>query len=347
MKKIMTELKVKIDSIDKDKLLSDFKEGASASYVVAKETGKHIAQGTKKIGIATKDKIDNLDLVNTKARETAMNDYNELLKEYNKEADQLELNAIDLYQTRITAVSQLKEVEDHLTEIANKPKDILVELKKISFEITTFESKITEIRNAEKEAKLALAGSTASASLSGLGVAVAALGPSAAMGIATTFGVASTGTAISSLSGAVATNAALAWLGGGTLAAGGGGISAGAAFLALAGPIGWTVAGLGLSSTVGTSIFANNKNKKITKELVEERNNLALVRKKTNLASLEIESLISIIETQTKGLLLLNQHIKKRNYIDFTEQEKIQAGLLVNSALTLAELLNKEVSINV
>ena len=39
------------------------------------------------------------------------------------------------------------------------------------------------------------------------------------MGVATTFGVASTGTAISALSGAAATNAALAWLGGGALAA--------------------------------------------------------------------------------------------------------------------------------
>ena len=53
----------------------------------------------------------------------------------------------------------------------------------------------------------------------GAGVAVVALGHTAAMGIATTFGVASTGTAISTLSGAAATNAALAWLGGGALAA--------------------------------------------------------------------------------------------------------------------------------
>ena len=45
----------------------------------------------------------------------------------------------------------------------------------------------------------------------GAGVAVVTMGPTAAMGVATTFGVASTGTAISSLSGVAATNAALAW----------------------------------------------------------------------------------------------------------------------------------------
>ena len=40
------------------------------------------------------------------------------------------------------------------------------------------------------------------------GVAVVTMGPTVAMGVATTFGVASTGTAISALSGAAATNAA-------------------------------------------------------------------------------------------------------------------------------------------
>ena len=80
----------------------------------------------------------------------------------------------------------------------------------------------------------------------GLGVGVAALGPTAAMSIATTFGVASTGTAISTLSGAAATNAALAWLGGGTLAAGGGGMAGGTALLALAGPVGWSIAGVAI-----------------------------------------------------------------------------------------------------
>jgi hypothetical protein len=52
-----------------------------------------------------------------------------------------------------------------------------------------------------------------------------------AMWVATTWGTAGTGAAVSSLSGAAATNAALAWLGGGTLAMEGGGMAAGAALL--------------------------------------------------------------------------------------------------------------------
>ncbi len=53
-------------------------------------------------------------------------------------------------------------------------------------------------------------------------------------------------TAISALNGAAAINAALAWLGGGALAVGGGGMAAGEAFLALAGPVGWAIAGVSL-----------------------------------------------------------------------------------------------------
>ncbi len=50
---------------------------------------------------------------------------------------------------------------------------------------------------------------------------------SAAVGLVGAVGVASTGTAISTLSGAAATKATLAWLGGGAIAAGGGGIALG------------------------------------------------------------------------------------------------------------------------
>ena len=94
-----------------------------------------------------------------------------------------------------------------------------------------------------------------------VGVAVVTMGPTAAMGIATTFGVASTGTAISSLSGIASINAALAWLGGGTLATGGGGIAAGTLFLYLIGPIGWSISGLAFFTSA--SLIFKGKNIKL------------------------------------------------------------------------------------
>jgi hypothetical protein len=55
----------------------------------------------------------------------------------------------------------------------------------------------------------------------------AAAGYGGAITVATSIGIASTGTAISSLSGAATTNAMLAWFGGGAVAAGGGGMAVG------------------------------------------------------------------------------------------------------------------------
>ena len=88
-----------------------------------------------------------------------------------------------------------------------------------------------------------------------IGLGTAASG--GAMSVATSFGVASTGTAISGLSGAAATNATLAWLGGGSLAAGGGGMALGSLVLG-----GITVAPALL---IGGFVFAGEQEKALTK----------------------------------------------------------------------------------
>ena len=74
---------------------------------------------------------------------------------------------------------------------------------------------------------------------------------------ASTFGVASTGTAIATLSGAAATNATLATLGGGALTIGGGGMAAGATLLATA----------GVGCFVAPIVFKSYKNHKNIKKL--------------------------------------------------------------------------------
>lgn len=64
-----------------------------------------------------------------------------------------------------------------------------------------------------------------------VGSAVGSLATAGLFAVATTFGTASTGTVIASLSGAAAHHAALAWLGGGALSAGGAGMAGGAMVL--------------------------------------------------------------------------------------------------------------------
>jgi hypothetical protein len=78
-------------------------------------------------------------------------------------------------------------------------------------------------------------------------VSIGAAAPTVATALATRFGVAGTGAAISTLSGAAARNATLAWLGGGSLASGGGGMALGS--MVLGGlNIGLTVLAVGMTA---------------------------------------------------------------------------------------------------
>lgn len=172
----------------------------------------------------------------------------------------------------------------------------------------------------------------------GVGVAVAALGPTAAMGIATTFGVASTGTAISALSGAAATNAALAWLGGGALVAGGGGMAAGNALLALAGPIGWTIAGIALLSS-GVMFWKAHGDKERLENvftLIAERD-----AKSYELAIVELNERIIRIKKEAIQLAEAIEKIKTfgTDYSEMTEEQQYTLGSYLNLMNSSTQLL--------
>ncbi|MDI9472050.1 MAG: hypothetical protein QM221_03985 [Bacillota bacterium] len=285
-------------------------------------------------------------MFNAKLRKKAIENYNTAVERYEKTASDLADNTNILYKEREKAIKLVENVEERINQLANTPKEFTVVLKKINLEIQNFTAKQEEINKAEAEAKVAAGGSGAGATLSALGVAVATMGPTAAMGIATTFGVASTGTAISTLSGAAATNAALAWLGGGALAAGGGGMTAGSAFLALAGPVGWTIAGVMLTGSVGSGLFASHKNKKTAEKLVGERENLEEIIRKFNNLNSEVKALSDITITQAEGVAKSAKALVGNDYNCFSAEEKAQAGLLVNSTLTLVQLVNKELKLD-
>ncbi len=180
--------------------------------------------------------------------------YVEAIAEYNGAFTAMNDNGLSLLRQRERSTDLIEFVELLVNSIANTPKSFETDFDDIHVHRAQFleaeEFARKDLEAARKSAAGAGAGFAA-------GAAVASMAPTAAMWVATTFGVASTGTAISTLSGAAATSAALAWLGGGALAAGGGGTAAGGALLALAGPIGWTVAGATL--LVSIALFAKKK----------------------------------------------------------------------------------------
>lgn len=230
----------------------------------------------------------------------------------------------------------LNTIQTQFDRIRNVPSEKKLEYQKLKEIQKGWKNQVKKIENDYKEAQQINVGGGAAGT--SLGVGVATLGPTAAMGIATTFGVASTGTAISALSGAAATNAALAWLGGGALAAGGGGMAAGNALLALAGPIGWTIAGLALVSS-GIFFWKTKSNQKKLENLfllVSDRD-----QKYYKLAIVELNERIQRIIDETGNLTtaIIEVGSYGTDYESMTHEQQYNLGSYLNMMRASTQLL--------
>ncbi|MCR5373683.1 MAG: hypothetical protein K6E41_09545 [Solobacterium sp.] len=226
--------------------------------------------------------------------------------------------------------------QEMLDNISSIPNDRHVALENSKAVRSTWKDQASKIEKDYEDAYIKDAGIGAAGI--GLGAGVVALGPAAAMGVATTFGVASTGTAIAALHGVAATNAALAWLGGGALAAGGGGIIAGQALLSLAGPVGWAIAGIAFASS-GIALLANRTNK------TNMENIFVLVSKRDvksyNLATLELKERIKRIEQESQ---LIHEAIARLqtfgiDYNAMPDPQQYELGSYVNLVNSATHLL--------
>ena len=175
------------------------------------------------------------------------------------------------------------------------------------------------------------------------GAAIVSVAPAAAMWVATTFGTASTGTAISALSGAAAQSAALAWLGGGAVAAGGGGMAAGHAFLALAGPIGWAVAGATLLTSITLFSVKKIKLDKQKKEQIEAiKRNTETTWEIAGKIQLLIDE-VTLLRDQLNNLYANCLYDFGKDFSSIPEERQLQLGALVNNTKALAASLGKSI----
>lgn len=264
----------------------------------------------------------------------------ESVTEYNDAYTIMNDKGVQLYIERCRALDLISFVESLVNSIANRPKSFDAEFE----EIYIYRKKFTESREFAdhelQEARKAAAGAGAGLAA---GASVAFMAPTAAMWVATTFGTASTGAAISTLSGAAATNAALAWLGGGALAAGGGGMTAGSALLALAGPVGWSIAGATLLSSI--LLFTSKKaklNKQKNEEIQAVKQNIESVR--------ELDGNISLILSETtemrsglNDMMVKSLSLFGADYLTLDESQKQLLGTLVNNTKTLSAMFERTV----
>lgn len=308
-------------------LLDKITNGAKTSADTIKNVvAEHKKQGTQD---DNKEKQGSLD----DQLHDAVNRYNAVYSEF-------ENNGSAILRQRERSVDLLENVENLVNSIANHPKNFDADFQEIQLYKKEFKDVCDYATQELGVAKKSMAG--VGAGVAG-GMAVASLAPSAAMWVATTFGTASTGTAISTLSGAAATNAALAWLGGGAAAAGGGGMASGTALLAMAGPVGWTIGGATLLASI--ALFANKKIK-IGKEKKEEIEAVLHNVKSVNEVNVKMQSLLD--KTDKLRSMLNDQYRKcmsyyEKNFMEIADEGQILLGTLVNNAKSLAATLGETV----
>lgn len=261
---------------------------------------------------------------------------------YKKEYDNTIKNSSKLYSNKQEARKILEGVEEYVNLLANKPKEFEKAIKEVSIRRKAFEKEVRQLKIEAKEADKVGKGIVGGGLLAGAGVA--AFGPTAAMGIATTFGTASTGTAIATLAGAAQTNAALAWLGGGALAAGGTGVAGGEAFLAMAGPVGWAIGSFAL---VGGGLLANSKNKKIAEKAEAQTKKIKAETTEINKIKERIIAEIKVVEQLNAGIsntLVYLMNSKKMDYWTFTDDERDALAELINASESLSVRLGVKIS---
>lgn len=252
-----------------------------------------------------------------------------LVKQTNEKINELGQYDYDLYKALI-------RIQEQFDKIRNVPSEEQIQYQATKKVSMVWKQHVDQIERDYESAKKTDIGSGAAGGA--LGIGVVTFGPTAAMGVATTWGIASTGTKIALLSGAAQTNAALAWLGGGALSAGGGGMAAGNALLALAGPIGWTIVGVALVSSA--LLFWKAKS---DKDRLEEIFMLISQRDQNTYKQVivELNERIKRIIDETKRLNEAIQNISTfgLDYKKMTEQQQYTLGVYVNLMNASTQLL--------
>lgn len=280
-------------------------------------------------------------MFNSSLKKEALRIHEETLSRYNKSYGAMGKACESLYEVRTETVDLILFVQKVVNSIANTPKEYDTRLGEIGSELKKF--KETEVYAKESyDASIKAGVNIVGAAAAGMGVAFMA--PTALMSIATTFGSASTGTAISALSGVAAQKAAVAWLGrtfAGFAVKEGAGMAVGEAFLTLAGPIGW---GITAASTGISLISLTSKNKELANSAVEEAKEIAKARESLDETTERINSLkvkTSMIYYDMNKQKSEMMSLMNADFGALVDDKKVFLGSVVNNTLSLSILLNE------
>jgi hypothetical protein len=273
-----------------------------------------------KAGIDTKKAGD----INTQAN-TTVNDAKEAL-EYARRASGQSLEAlggkkvfvVDKTLSRfVAAFEQIKNID--LQESVG-----LQELNKFKVDKQSF----SQMKELGGYVVSMLSGVTGGA----LGGALTAFG---AYGAAMTFGAASTGTAIASLSGIAATNATLAFLGGGALAAGGLGMAGGAVVLGgLVGGPALAIMGFVIGAKASANLDKAYSNLAEAGKIAEEMKTAVVVCNAIRRRSYLFERLLIRLDALFAPLVFQMENIIKEKGDDYKNFDKTEQHTIAAAAST-------------
>ena len=221
--------------------------------------------------------------------------------------EDLNLNKIPKLGVEVKKLyDKINEMNEVINGIRNIPEELELKRFKINQVLDNWKFKIEEIEKDYNDSTFKSAGYGAAGAAAGF--AFVSMAPTVAMGIATTFGVASTGTAISALSGAAANRA----------------------LLALAGPIGWGIAGLSVLCAGFFYWSAKNEKETLENMFIKISSNS---EKKIQLGIVEINERIEFIHYEVELLEKLHYEILAyhKDYNNLTDGQKFKLGSCVNT----------------
>lgn len=286
-------------------------------------------------------------LLGSDKKDRKVSELREICRKYTYNQEKLKSLACSLFNKRKITIDTILRIELALSEIKHLPdwchKDIADSMNRATDFRMAMEWEKHPLRFAELTDNTGRTATIVGAGTA-TGAAIATLGPTAAMSIATVVGTASTGTAISTLSGVAATNAALAWLGGGTLAAGGAGIYGGSLVLGMFGPVGAAIAGV---SAVGGILFSRSKNNDQIAEVQKhidqiKHDNFNLEPKISHLGELLKRSDKNLNEDLKKSLVWISNE-KENDYSKWNDTQKHMLERLVNTVANSVQLINERI----
>ena len=263
---------------------------------------------------------------------------NEALKKVNDKIEELGAQTSNLYEN----LNRMQALFDHIRNMPIEQKLKYEKLKTIRLSWKNQADKIESDYEAAFKGGIKKGAAGASA-----GIAMAALGPTAAMGVATTFGVASKvglealdeglGVTVDGID-VVALAAEDVEADEVEIAAGGGGMIAGEAFLAMFGPLGWAIAGVA-AVTSGILLIKNKKDQTKLEgiyTLVAKRDT-----KSYDLAAVELDERIVRIQNESRMLTDATSSILTfgQDYEKMTEAQQYALGSYVNLMEASTQLL--------